>query len=370
MHRPENHVAEEWVAGPDIEVAVLDADGVIVAVNGPWADFCEANEGNPLTTGVGVDYLEVCRKAEPDPEATKVAAAIKAALVGSAPVAERIRISCHSPSQRRWFDVFVTSRTGGGGQTIGATVMLTQVSEPRADVVDADHSLAWEILEAIPDAVVMADDDGIVESMNDPAERLFGCGRRELIGRPIESLLPGCCGDDKPLRMQLGAVRPDGYEIPVEVTFNRRDVRGQPRLIASIRDITERLRSEGRVHLIDRCIDCASDAILVLDEDNLKFTHVNRGAVEMFGYDRNELIGQMSPSDLAPDLSLAELANALAALRRSTDGHVRLTTTGHTKRGQQLPIEIQIDWPSPASPNGPRPVVAVARQIMPRPIMH
>lgn len=83
----------------------------------------------------------------------------------------------------------------------------------------------------------------------------------------------------------------------------------------------------------------------------------------MFGYDRKELLGSMSPPDLAPGLTVAELANALASLRHAPDDHVRLTTTGHTKHGHQLPIEVQIDWPSPASPNGPRPVVAVARQI-------
>ncbi len=362
MHRPDDHVADGSVDRTAVEVAVLDANGVIVAVNGPWTDFCEANEGNPASTGVGVDYLDVCRRAGSEPGAREVAAAIEASLVGSAPVVERIQIACHSPLERRWFDVFVSSRTSEQGEPIGATVMVTRVPETRTDALDADHSLAWEMLEAFPDAVVMADDGGIIESINGPAERLFGCRRGDLIGRPIDGLLPGSGGSDTPDRVQISAIRLDGDEIPVEVSFSRPDVRGRPRLIASVRDITDRVRSEGRSRLIDRCIDSVSDAILVLDENTLRFVHVNGGAVEMFGYDRRALVGSMSPPDLAPELSLAELANALASLRHAPGDHVRLTTIGRTRQGRALPIEVQIDWPLPTSPNGPRPVVAVVRR--------
>ncbi len=363
MHSPDNPVADGWVDRADVEVAVLDVNGVIVAVNGPWTDFCEANEGNPLSTGVGVDYLDVCRKAGSEPGARQVGAAIEASLVGSAPVAERIQIACHSPNERRWFDVFVSSRTSERGEPIGATVMVSRVPEPRTDAVDADHSLAWDILEAFPDAMVMADDQGVIEAINGQAERLFGCRRDELIGRPIDVLLPGSSRSDRPDRTQVSAVRCDGDVLPVEVIFSRRDVRGRPRLIASVRDITERVRNESRARLVDRCIDNVSDAILVLDENSLKFVHVNHGAVEMFGYDRSAIVGSMSPPDLAPDLSLAELANALATLRHAPEDHVRLTATGRTKQGQELPIDVQIDWPTPPSPNGPRPVVAIARRI-------
>ena len=239
MHRPDNRISGGWVDRADVEVAVLDANGVIIAVNGPWTDFCEANEGNPMSTGVGVDYLDVCRKAGSEPGAQQVAAAIEASLVGSAPVAERIHIACHSPHERRWFDVFVSSRTSERDEPIGATVMVSRVPEYRTDVVDADHSLAWDILEAFPDAMVMADDEGFIEYLNGQAERLFGCSRGELIGRPIDVVLPGSTRSDRPDRMQIGAVRSDGDEIPVEVTFDRRDVRGRPRLIASVRDITD-----------------------------------------------------------------------------------------------------------------------------------
>lgn len=363
MACPDNHTTEAWVGQPGIEIAVLDAEGVIIAVNGPWTDFCEANEGNPATTGVGVNYLDVCQEAGSDPDAQRVAGAIRSALRGAAPVAERIQISCHSPSEPRWFDVFVTSRIGDGGEPIGATVMLHQVPEPHVDVIDADRSLAWDLLGVAPDALVMADAEGVVESINRAGEHLFGCRRGELIGRPIAALLPGIAAGDALHAEQIRAVRVDGFEVPVEATVVRRDVGGKPRLIASIRDITERVRAERRTRLIDRSIDSASDAILVLDEHSLRFSHVNRGAAEMFGYERAEMIDTMSPADVAPELSTAELVTVLSTLRHHPEEHVRITTIGRTKLGRELPIEVQLDWPTPASPNGHRPVVAIARLI-------
>ncbi len=92
----ENQATADSNDSAGTEVAVLDADadgdGVIVAVNGPWTDFCEANNGNPVCTGIGVNYLEVCRRAGLDPGATEVAEAIEAALSGAIPTADRVLI--------------------------------------------------------------------------------------------------------------------------------------------------------------------------------------------------------------------------------------------------------------------------------------
>lgn len=363
MHDPENELTTGQMSNAGIEVAVLDAEGLIVAVNGPWTDFCEANDGNPTLTGVGVNYLDVCRKAGDEPGATEVADAIMAALSSGGASADRVLITCHSPDERRWFDVLVSSRTDGAGRIIGATVMLTQVPEPRTDVVETDHALAREILEAYPDALLIADQHGVIESVNRPAERLFGSDRESLLGRSLDTLLSGPLLEEASTGVALRAIRADGYEVPVEVGLSLQDVGGEPRLIAAVRDVTERLREEQQARLIARCIDHLSDAILIFDENSLRFVHANGGAVSMFGYRRAELVDAMSLSDLAPELSFSEIVGSLAALRDAPDQRVRLMTSGRTKAGSRLPIQIQIDWPAATGPNAPRPVVAVVRDL-------
>jgi PAS domain S-box-containing protein len=86
-------------------IAVLDEDGVIVAVNSAWERFAYENSGAaPARTGVGMNYLEVCRQAtgESADEAYRALAGIEGILNGSRPRFS-LGYSCHSPTEHRWF---------------------------------------------------------------------------------------------------------------------------------------------------------------------------------------------------------------------------------------------------------------------------
>lgn len=91
-------------------IAVLDPDGEILSVNASWAAFAEANQMQDVTTGIGANYLEVCRSARADPNAL-------VALEGILDVMKGYRSSfyhiypCHSPSVQRWFALRATPLT-------------------------------------------------------------------------------------------------------------------------------------------------------------------------------------------------------------------------------------------------------------------
>ncbi|MGN6606652.1 MAG: hypothetical protein ACTHMS_06550 [Jatrophihabitans sp.] len=121
------------------EVALLDSDGVIVAVNAAWDEFCLANGGDPRAVGPGVSYLEVCDRAGNDPVAADVAGAIVAALGGDLPAPRRVLVPCPSPTEPRWFDLLVSSRLDDTGVCIGATVTLSPV--PAEMVTGRDRAL-------------------------------------------------------------------------------------------------------------------------------------------------------------------------------------------------------------------------------------
>ena len=61
-----------------------------------------------------------------------------------------------------------------------------------SDKLRADESEAYFriLLESAPDAMVIVAEDGRIEIVNEQAERMFGYEREELIGQPIEILLP------------------------------------------------------------------------------------------------------------------------------------------------------------------------------------
>ena len=96
-------------------IAVLDETGKIIAVNQSWRQFAEENDGAAITCGGGANYLEVCEKATGAwaREAPAVAQGIRE-VIASQHLVFCIEYPCHSPSQERWFNVYVT-RFGGEG---------------------------------------------------------------------------------------------------------------------------------------------------------------------------------------------------------------------------------------------------------------
>ncbi len=96
------------------------------------------------------------------------------------------------------------------------------------------------VIEALPDALIATDATGKIFLFNEKAEFMFGLHRSELIGQPVERLLPERCrGNHAHLRemysrfeisqrsrtmgvgMDLVGVRSDGCEFPVEITLAR-----------------------------------------------------------------------------------------------------------------------------------------------------
>jgi anti-anti-sigma factor len=117
---------------PGTEIALLDRQGVIVAVNRAWRAFAAANHGDPARTGAGVSYLEACAAAGDDPVAREVAAAIRQALAGDLPGPLVVQVPCHGPRLARWFEMLISPRRDDRGRSLGATVALSlSRSQPR-----------------------------------------------------------------------------------------------------------------------------------------------------------------------------------------------------------------------------------------------
>ncbi|MFC7074920.1 PAS domain-containing sensor histidine kinase [Haloarcula halophila] len=93
---------------PD-QLAVLDADGTILATNRSWREF---GLDNGLEVGgdmVGVDYLDVCRRSD-DETATAAVEGIEAVVDGGM-TEFSFEYPCHSPDKQLWFRMRVTAFT-------------------------------------------------------------------------------------------------------------------------------------------------------------------------------------------------------------------------------------------------------------------
>ena len=106
--------------------AILDSEGSIVAVNRAWRMFALDNGGRPETTGVGVNYLDVCARAAKTgcADAGEVLTGLQAVLSGETVESDR-EYPCPSPTVGRWFSSRITPI---GGSTGGAVVSHVNIS--------------------------------------------------------------------------------------------------------------------------------------------------------------------------------------------------------------------------------------------------
>jgi PAS domain S-box-containing protein len=111
-----------------------------------------------------------------------------------------------------------------------------------------------DLVESAPDAMVIANDEGTIQLVNAQAERLFGYGRAEIVGRHVETLVPERFRDPHPFQnpqthasragAELWGQRKDGTEFAIEMSLSPLETESGVLVSSSIRDITERKRAD------------------------------------------------------------------------------------------------------------------------------
>jgi protein-histidine pros-kinase len=213
------------------------------------------------------------------------------------------------------------------------------------------------LVEAAPDALVIVDPKGAILLVNAQLEKLFGYTRDELLGRPIEILIPE---SDRPrhpaLRdryvglprarpmgagLDLRARRKDGSEFPAEISLSPTESPDEGRLVtAAIRDVTERKRAERKFRDL---LEAAPDAMVIVDQSG-RIVLVNAQTEKLFGYTRAELLGQavelLVPNRYRAAHSGHRAGYSVSPRARSMGSGLELF--GVKKNGDEFPIEISL----------------------------
>jgi hypothetical protein len=163
------------------------------------------------------------------------------------------------------------------------------------------------LLEAAPDAMVCVDADGRIALVNAQTERLFGYGRDELVGQPVEILVPDAVRDIHPARragyvtdprprpmgagMELAGRRRDGSTFPAEISLSAIDTEEGILVSAAVRDVTQRQLAAETAAQLASIIQSSHDAVIGKTLDQV-ITSWNPGAERLYGYTATEVTGR------------------------------------------------------------------------------
>lgn len=252
--------------------------------------------------------------------------------------------------------------------------------QPLADI-DLGHASTRSLVEAAPDGIVLADDDGRILLVNRQTEVLFGYDRDELLGRSVDDLLPQRFrtmhrayrsryrGEPRTRPMGSGLTlwgrRKDGSEFPVEISLSPMVAQTQPMVVAVIRDVTERMATEAEAKRILELLDATRDGLFIFDSATLRFTYVNSGAAEQSGYDRDTLLA-MTFRDITPQYTDHEIRVMLAPLVSGETEALQFLTVERRRDGVDIPVEIVLQTQDTTEPGATRSFVAIVRDVRER----
>jgi PAS domain S-box-containing protein len=159
-----------------------------------------------------------------------------------------------------------------------------------------------ELIDAAPDGLIVCDTAGVIVLVNAEAERMFDYRQGELIGKPIEELIPRhararhahhvagyvAVPRSRPMGsgLDLLARRKNGSEFPVEISLSPITTGRGMLVTAGVRDVTDRRRLErehrrSSAYLVS-AVDAVQDAFLLFDESD-RVMMVNSAARQLLG---------------------------------------------------------------------------------------
>ena len=173
-----------------------------------------------------------------------------------------------------------------------------------AEALAASEVPLRALLEAAVDAIIIIDERGVIQMINPAVERMFGYSAQELVGKNVDRLMPSpyreehdrylarylATGEKRILGIirEVAGLRKDGTTFPVDLSVAEARL-GDRRVFVGIhRDVSERKWAEERFRLV---VESVPSAIIIVSAEG-KIVLVNAQAEKVFGYRREELVGQ------------------------------------------------------------------------------
>jgi PAS domain S-box-containing protein len=208
------------------------------------------------------------------------------------------------------------------GEVMGFFVHVADISSTKKleKEIKASEMKFRGLLESAPDAIVLVDKTGTINMINSMSEKVFGYTRDELVGKPIEILIPERFRKAHPGQrsgffanpharpmgegLELFGLKKNGSEFPVEISISPIELPEGMFVSAAIRDISWRKRVEEEVNASNErnkiFVDQSPNAIAMFDTE-LRYMAASRKWIDDYGLSGRDILGH-SHYEIFPEI--------------------------------------------------------------------
>jgi len=240
---------------------------------------------------------------------------------------------------------------------IGVNIDVTERKRVEEELRGSQRKLAGVIGSAM-DAIITVDGQQRVVLFNAAAEKMFACPAGQAVGQSLDRFIPERFRATHPQHIQnfgrtnvtkrsmgtltaIFGLRANGEEFPIEASISQLESEGEKFYTVILRDVTERERAEQRFR---QMIECAPNGMVMVDRLG-KIVLVNTQIEQLFGYSRDELLGQ--PIEvLVPERFRAhhhDYRNSFLAQPAARPMGAGRDLFGLRKDGTEFPVEIGLN---------------------------
>lgn len=342
-------------------VVVLDKRGTVIRMNRAWSELARSCAESTLSIHTGASLIEHLEAHPPrsEQESWRLREAVLEVLAGRRRDAFGVVGLRDRGSQTRWFEARVGGFENADGR--GATLSLLDVTESRRDRERlADSESRFRLFaENSTDWITRHAPDGTYVWVSPACREMLGYDPRELVGRDpyeffhfedraaVERSHAQILSHPQTSTVEYRFRCADGSYLWLETTARAilHPATGDlTELQCASRDVTHRRQTQTMLRLIQTAIDQVNDAVVItepeLDPPGPRIVYVNRGFLEMTGYEASEVIGETPRILQGPRTD----RKVLDRLRRELHKHgsFRGETTNYSKNGEPYVVEWSI----------------------------